>query len=413
MPERRFRVLFIASHPVQYQGQLFRRMAACSELEMHVAYCSLRGAEPNLDADFQTVVQWDVPMLEGYEWTHVRNTGSGAESFFGLRNPGLWSLIRSGRLDAVISFVGYVRATFWIACLASKISNSAFLFGTDAISLAPRDGRVWKVPIKKFLWPWLFRLADQVIVPSSSSRELMLSLNLPSDSVTVAPYCVDNDWWVAQSKKVDRAAVRASWGATEDQAVILFCAKLQPWKRPLDLLYAFAKARLSNALLVFAGEGPIRRQVEKEAAALGIAPRVRMLGFVNQSQLPAIYTASDLLVLPSEFEPFGVAVNEAMCCGCVPVVSIGCGSARDLVAPVSADLVFPSGDTEALAKILREAAADRPRLQSLSRAALAHIHTWSPERNVAATVDAIRVAVSRKQPATIDEPSISTSKSSI
>jgi glycosyltransferase involved in cell wall biosynthesis len=178
--------------------------------------------------------------------------------------------------------------------------------------------------------------------------------------------------------------------------VILFCAKLQPWKRPGDLLRAFAEANLSNALLVIAGEGPLRAELESEATALGIAGRVRFLGFVNQSQLPAVYTSSDLMVLPSEYEPFAVVVNEAMCCGCPVVASDHVGAARDLVAPVRQEFVFPCGDVAALASILKDVVSDRSRLASLGRAAAAHIKTWSPERNIAATFEAIEIAVARK-----------------
>src|SRR5437660_4316877 len=155
MPERPYRILFVASHPVQYQAPLFRRMAKQSSLDLHVAYCTLRGAEAGHDPEFGASIQWDVPLLDGYSWTHVLNRGSGKESFFGLRNPGLWKLIRTGNYDAVVSYVGYVRATFWIAFLAAKLSRAAFVFGTDAASLAPRDRGAWKIPVKKVFWPWL------------------------------------------------------------------------------------------------------------------------------------------------------------------------------------------------------------------------------------------------------------------
>jgi len=396
MPDRRYRVLAVASHPVQYMAPIFRRMAAHPGFDLHVAYCSLRGAEAGHDPEFAATVQWDVPLLEGYSWSHVPNRGSGDESFFGLRNPGLSKLIREGNCDAVLCFVGYVRATFWIACRAAKSSKTAFLFGTDTTTLAPRDGRMWKSTVKKILWPRLFRLADQAIVPSSGARDLMLSLGLPAERITLTPYSVDNDWWMKQSVSVDRAAVRASWGASATDAVILFCAKLQPWKRPGDLLRAFADANLSNALLLIAGEGPLRAQLESEAAALGIAARVRFLGFVNQSQLPAVYTSADLMVLPSEYEPFAVVVNEAMCCGCPVAASDHVGAARDLVAPVQQEFVFACRDVAALAALLKAALVDRACLASLGRAALAHMKTWSPERNIAATLDAIETAVGRK-----------------
>ncbi|MGC1415913.1 MAG: glycosyltransferase [Candidatus Acidiferrum sp.] len=396
MPDRRYRILAIANHPVQYMAPIFRRMAAHPGVDLHVAYCSLRGAEAAHDPEFGTTVQWDVPLLEGYSWTHVPDRGSGTESFFGLRNPGLSRLIRDGNYDAVLCFVGYIRASFWIACFAARSVNTAFLFGTDANTLSPRDGRTWKIAVKKLLWPLLFRLADQVIVPSSGARELMASLGMPGERVTLTPYSVDNEWWMQESAKVDRAAVRASWGASNSDAVVLVCAKLQPWKRPGDLVRAFAEAELADALLVIAGEGPLRGELESQAAALGIAKRVRFLGFVNQSQLPAVYTSADLMVLPSEYEPFAVVVNEAMCCGCPVAASDRVGAARDLVAPVSQDFVFRCGSVAALAALLKNAVADRARLASLGRAAVTQMRGWSPERNIAATLEAIEIAVARK-----------------
>ncbi len=395
MPERRYCVLFVASHPVQYQAPLFRRMAKHASLDLQVAYCSLRGAEAGHDPEFGANIQWDVPLLDGYSWTHVPNRGSGAESFFGLFNPGLWKLIRGGNYDAIVSYVGYVRASFWVAFAAAKLSKAAFLFGTDAVSLTPRDGRAWKTKVKKYLWPRLFRLADQVIVLSGAGSELMRSLRIPPERITLTPFVVDNDWWMQRSKQVDRAAVRASWGVSPKDVVIVFSGKLQQWKRPLDLLRAFGKVNLSNAALVFAGDGPLRPQLESETASLGIASRARFLGFVNQSGLPAVYTAADVLVLPSEFEPFGLVVNEAMCCERPVMASDQAGASRDLVAPVCPDFVFRCGDVDALAELLRKAAAEPARLKELGRVALSHIETWSPERNIAALAEAVRIAVSR------------------
>jgi glycosyltransferase involved in cell wall biosynthesis len=167
------------------------------------------------------------------------------------------------------------------------------------------------------------------------------------------PFVVDNDWWIAQSRLVDRDAVRASWGARPDTSVILFCAKLQPWKRPLDLLQAFAQAKLANTLLVFAGEGPLREALQSEAIRLGCDDEVRFLGFVNQSQLPACYSAADLLVLPSEYEPFGLVINEAMLCGCMAAASDQVGAGRDLIAPVDPSFIYPCGNVAALASLLR------------------------------------------------------------
>jgi glycosyltransferase involved in cell wall biosynthesis len=397
LPEPRFRVLAISSHPIQYLAPLLRRMAHHPQLDMTVAYCTLRGIEPTYDPHFGTTVQWDIPLLDGYLWKEIPNRGSGGESFWGLNNPGLWNLIREGKFDAVLCFLSYRCVSFWISYLASRLAGAAFIFGTDASSIVPRSGAGWKLRFKKVFWPFLFSLADQNMVPSSSGREMMLSLGRPSERVTLVPSCVDNDWWIEQSQRVDREAVRSGWGATPGTCVLLFCGKIQPWKRPLDLLHAFAKANLPNALLVFAGDGAQRPELESEAARLGISGRVRFLGFLNQSQLPPVYTSADLMVIPSEYEPFALVVNEAYCCGCAVVASDRVGAARNLVAPVDPRLVYPSGDVDTLSAILAEVCVDRNRLSALSQAAKLRIASWSPQDTVIGMVTAITAAVQHRR----------------
>jgi glycosyltransferase involved in cell wall biosynthesis len=357
----------------------------------------LRGAESAHDPEFGRDVQWDVPLLDGYPWTHVPNRGLGSESFFGLYNPGLWKFIRAGRFDAVLCYTGYLRASFWIAYAAAKLSRTAFLFGTDATTLDSRESRRWKKLLKQFAWPLLFRLADQVIVPSSGTYELIVSLGISSERVTLTPYVVDNDWWTAQSFGVDRRAVRASWGACPEDTVVLFCAKLQPWKRPADLLRAFARANLANAVLIFAGDGPLRAHLASEASALGISSRVRFLGFVNQSQLPAVYTSADVMVLPSEYEPFAVVVNEAMCCGCPVIVSDRVGAGPDLIAPVNRKFIVPCGDIERLTKLLVDVVTDTAYLKSAGDLGVRQMTGWTPERNVTSTIMAIERAITRAE----------------
>ncbi len=395
MGDRRYRVLLVGSHPVQYAAPVFRKMAAHPQLDILVAYCSLQGAEAGVDPGFGVEVEWDVPLLQGYPWIYVPNQSPKPrlESFFGLVNPRLWQIVREGWFHAVVVFTGYAYASFWIVAAAARASRTALLFGTDAYSLQPRDGRRWKAKVKRLFWPRLFRLADMVIVPSSGSVSLMRSLGIPAERVALTPYVVDNDWWIRQAGRVDRAAVRAEWQIPEDAPVVLFCAKLQPWKRPLDVLYAFRRAELPAAWLVFAGEGPLRPRLEAEARTLGLADRVRFLGFVNQSRLPAIYRASDLSVLPSEYEPFGVVVNEAMLCGCPTAVSDCVGARFDLVRPGETGFVFPCGDVDALAAVFREVLPNRDRLRQMGEAARTRMSNWSPEQNIEALVGAIEGAV--------------------
>jgi glycosyltransferase involved in cell wall biosynthesis len=258
------------------------------------------------------------------------------------------------------------------------------------------DKRRWKTPLKRWIWPRLFRLADMVLVPSSGSASLMRSLGIPAERIALTPYTVDNDWWLYQANCTDRVITRADWGISPDAFVVLFCAKLQPWKRPQDLLKAFAKANCPGAFLVFAGDGPLRSELVALADALAITDHVRFLGFINQSKLPGVYRAADLFVLPSEYEAFGVVVNEAMLCGCPAVVSDHVGARFDLIQPDETGFVFPVGNIERLTEILRQAHEDRPKLRRIGEAARNRMIAWSLRENIESTLEAIDRA-SRKR----------------
>jgi glycosyltransferase involved in cell wall biosynthesis len=395
MSDARYRVLLVASHPVQYASPIFRRMVHHPKLDILVAYCSLQGAKAGTDPGFGMEVAWDIPLLEGYPWEQLPNYSlrPRLERFFGLVNPRIWKLVRSGKFDAIIFFTGYLCLTFWIGFAAAKVSRRPLLFATDAHSLSARDKQNWKVHLKRWVLPWIYRLPDVVIVPSSGGFELMRSLGILPERIALTPYTVDNDWWISQAQNVNRYEVRRRWGVPPNAMVVLFCAKLQPWKRPQDLLRAFAQADISNAWLTIAGEGPLRTSLEEEAKALGVSARVRFLGFVNQSELPGLYRSADLFVLPSDYEPFGVVVNEAMLCGCPVIVSDRVGARFDLVREGQTGFVFPVGEISSLARILKEVLPDRQRLQIISRAATQRMASWSPRDNIEASVEAIEQAV--------------------
>jgi glycosyltransferase involved in cell wall biosynthesis len=390
----RRRLLLVGSHVVQYSSPIFQQLAKDLRLEIMVAYCSMQGAEPGVDPGFGVEVSWDTLLLEGYSWVHVPNRAfrPGIGRFFGLFNPGLWKLIRDGKFDAVY-VSGYFYASAWIAILAAKWYGLPILFTTEAHSLRSWAAQSkWKLRFKKLLVRQILSLGRVLLAVSSGAAGQLKALGFSADLIVLAPYVVDNAWWTKHAAEADRDAVRGSWQIPACAPVVLFCAKLQPWKCPLDLLEAFARASVPESYLVFAGDGPLRSLIERRAGDLGIAGWVRFLGFVNQSQLPAVYRASDLLVLPSLYEPFGLVVNEAMLCGCPVAVSDQVGAKYDLVRPGETGCVFQVGDVDALAAILRDVLSDSDKRNQMGVAARKRMQTWSPREYVDGLVEAVELA---------------------
>jgi glycosyltransferase involved in cell wall biosynthesis len=393
-PARRPRLLVVGSHVVQYAASAFRRMTSDGRVDLTVAYCSMQGAEPGVDPDFGVKVSWDTSPLDGYSWVAVPNQSlrPGLGRFFGLFNPGIWTLIRDGKFDAVF-ISGYFYASAWIAIAAAKWRGVPILFTTEAHSLRSWAAQSsWRLRLKKFYTRRILSLGKVLLTMSSGSYQQLVALGFPQSRIVLSPYSVDNDWWTRQAAEVDRAAVRADWRIPASAPVALFCAKLQPWKGPADLLEAFARADVEGSYLVFAGDGALKSSLEQKAAELKIADRVRFLGFMNQSQLPSVYCASDLLVLPSHYEPFGLVVNEAMICGLPVAVSDRVGARFDLVRPGENGCIFPAGGIEELAAIFREILPDAEKRTRMGAAARQRMSTWSPREYVDGLVKGVELA---------------------
>lgn len=397
------RLLIVASHPIQYLAPMLRRLAERPGLEFLVAYGSLQGARRGIDPEFEVEVAWDVPMLEGYRWISLRNYSPrpGLRHFFGLINPGVVPLLRSKAFHAVLVY-GYAFFTFALSLVAAKIWGVPLILATDAVALrSGRGGWWWKRWVKAAFARRIYRAADVVLVPSTATARFIRSLGVDETRIAFAHYTVDNESFVHAASKVDRVDARRRLGVPDHAFVVLFCAKLVPRKRPHEALRGVARlmrdgdgGRTSRpAYLVFAGDGPLRAGLEGETAALGVADRVRFLGFVNQSRLPEIYVAADVLLLPSEHEPWGLVVNEAILCGCVAIVSDAVGAHHDLIRDGETGFVYPCGDVDTLTTILGRLAADGRKLEAVRERGRRRMETWSYREAIDGYVEAVQRAV--------------------
>jgi glycosyltransferase involved in cell wall biosynthesis len=142
------------------------------------------------------------------------------------------------------------------------------------------------------------------------------------------------------------------------------------------------------------GDGPRREPLERLAAELGVADRVRFLGQLPNPDAVAGAAACDLFVMPGVEEPFGVAFVEAMAAGLPAIGGRGEGGPEDIAAAGEGMLLVEPGDAAGLASVIERLSADRDELRRLGAAArktVAANFTW--ERSGSETVAAYRAAV--------------------
>jgi glycosyltransferase involved in cell wall biosynthesis len=205
-------------------------------------------------------------------------------------------------------------------------------------------------------------------------------MGVPDSKIFLLPYSVDNERFVqaARLTREQRSDVRRRYNVPTEQPAVLYAAKFTRRKRPGDLLEAARrlKSRIERPFtLVMAGSGELEQDLRAFCAEHRL-DNVAFTGFINQSELPALYAASDVFVLPSEHEPWGLAVNEAMCASLPIVVSREVGCVADLVENEINGYTPDAGDIEELASALRRLLEDDALRQRQGQASLARIRQW-------------------------------------
>jgi len=168
--------------------------------------------------------------------------------------------------------------------------------------------------------------------------------------------------------------------APPDTKVITHVSNFREVKRVKDVVRVFARIRRAMlATLVMVGDGPERMDAENEARELGVSQDVRFLGRLDS--VASLLQASDLFLLPSQTESFGLAALEAMACGS-PVVASRAGGLPEVVDDGVSGILEPVGSVEAMGRRAVELLRDPGRYGAMRDAALAKAARFSTDHIV-------------------------------
>jgi N-acetyl-alpha-D-glucosaminyl L-malate synthase BshA len=163
--------------------------------------------------------------------------------------------------------------------------------------------------------------------------------------------------------------------APSGHRVITHVSNFREVKRVRDVVRVFARIRRAMpATLIMIGDGPERDDAEREAVDLKVDDSVRFLGRLGN--VANLLQASDLFLLPSQSESFGLAALEALACG-VPVVGSRAGGIPELVEDSVSGILEPPGSVEAMARRAIELLRDPDRFARMRQSALARAAQFS------------------------------------
>jgi len=242
------------------------------------------------------------------------------------------------------------------------------LHGTD-ITLVGQEASFYE--ITKFS----IERSDEVTAVSAFLRdETYRTFGCVSCNVRVIPNFVN-----LEEYRPDPAACGGAF-APAGQKVITHVSNFREVKRVKDVVRIFARIRKAMpATLVMVGDGPERADAEREAEQLGVSASVRFLGRLDR--VAVILQATDLFLLPSQSESFGLAALEAMGCG-APAVASRVGGLPEVIEDGVSGILEPAGSVEAMARRSIELLQDPVRHRAMREAAIVQAGTFSADRIV-------------------------------
>jgi len=377
---KKVRLAWISTHPIQYQAPLLRQIAACPDIELTALFFSDFSTRSFVDPEFNRIIHWDTPLLEGYHSEFLPGTGSQVSAIkaFEPRVGGLYERLQKSNFDAVLvqgwQHYGMIKAA-WLA----KRAGLQVLMRCEATDhVASSKGLKGKV--REAVVSFLLSNVDKCLAIGTRNRDFYLRRGFKAENIGSMPYCVDNDHFRQKAEATDVSALRAELGMDADRPVILYASKLMRRKFSDHLLQAYAQLPEPRPYLLYVGDGELRAALEAEVKVQNLGD-VRFLGFRNQSELPAFYALADIFVLPSINETWGLVINEAMNAGCAIISTDQVGSAVDLVEHGKNGYVLKAGDIPALTDALNSC-LDQERLAAMQAESLKRIEHWGICENV-------------------------------
>jgi glycogen(starch) synthase len=243
---------------------------------------------------------------------------------------------------------------------------------------------------------WLAAEACRVIVCSEYMRwEVGRLLETPAARTEVVPNGVDVSVWQASSRAV--IAARSRFAA--DGPLIGYAGRLVYEKGVQDLLAAVPRLRAEHPGLrvVIAGDGPYKAQLQDQIRRHRLHREVSFTGFLGAGQLPALMAATDALVVPSIYEPFGMVALEGASAG-APLAVARTGGLAEIVQSGETGVTFPAKDPDALAASVDSLLGDEPfarRVATRAKAMVAQRYGWP---SIARSTAAVYTRAARQAP---------------
>ena len=373
---KKLKIGFFVTHPIQYQIPLFRYLYNNPNFNFKVYYLSDFSFYSYDDKEFIKNFNWDIDMKSGYEYkVLLKNHKNSKLNFFNPLNLSFFRYLIKDKIDIVWVHGWGQLSNIFLVIQAKLLGKKVFIRGESSKHL-DHDKSKFKLLLKKIFFSIFFKLIDKFLYIGKNNLDFYKDYIIDENKFIFCPYVVDNNFFnknfLFNNKK-------------DDSIKFLFCGKFIQRKRPIDILKAISLIKekkpylLSQSTFNFVGSGQLEKELTEYINKKNLNNVVTLSGFQNQSDIVNTYISSDVLIIPSEKEPWGLVVNEAMASQCAIISSSGTGCSKDLVIEDYNGYIYQTGDVYSLSKIILKLIINKNKIEIFKKNSLALISKYSFE----------------------------------
>jgi len=357
-------IKYILSHPIQYQVPLIRFLN--NKIKIKVSYRLNTVTKKYFDREFNKKIILDKNLLSGYNYDFLKYYGPNKlSSIFPITND----FIKKNLLDETkIVWVHGIKNWYNLILIILSYFYNKRVFVRDEFNNIKKRS-LSNILMNKIFYSFIDNFIDCYLSIGKENRKAFIDFGIDKKKIYHVPYVVDNDFFYIKNKKKNK------------KFVILFTGKLSHRKGCDILLNSINLLNENNNFkkdseIIIIGDGILKEELINYKKKKKLV-NVKFLGFKNQTVIKKFYKRSNLFVMPSRDENWGLAINEAMAAKNAIIASNKVGAASDLLKNNYNGYIFKNNDYKDLSKKIYKTFLDKKKTIKFGENSFKIISKWS------------------------------------
>ena len=360
-------IKYILSHPIQYQSPLIKFLTK-KGLKIKVLFRSDMSTRKYFDTEFKKKISWGTNLLDGFDYEYLNYVGPNkVDAIFPLTTDFTNKIIEK---DTNIIWLHGIKNWYNLCIIfIAKIFKKKVFIRDESNHFSKKRSFLNKI-FNYFFYKFIDNFIDVYLAIGSQNKKYYLDHNIKNKKIVIVPYTVDNNFFNKKNKFKNNKKL-----------TYIFAAKLIKKKGANILLEAINilnhnKKFNYNSEFLIIGDGYMKNSLQSYVKLKNLK-NVKFIPFQNQKKLSELYQKSDVFIIPSLFEPWGLTVNEAMAAENAIISSSAVASAYDLVSNNVNGYRFKNGDSKDLANKILKIFKNRKKIKKYQSNSLKIISKWN------------------------------------